>query len=128
MEPQKFILDPQLLAICGFIVPFVVEFITKHGVDPKVKQYTATVIVLIAVVASAGVAVSNGTFHIGSVADAWNLLQLALAQFTLARVATEAGVQAIKLPEKAIGTSVSEVLAPNFGLGEPQGPAEVLAA
>lgn len=128
LTAQKFVLDPQLLAICAFIVPVVVEFITKHGVDSKVKQYSATGAVALAVAISVAVALTNGSFHIASVGDAWNMLQLALAQFTLARMATEAGVMAIKLPEAASGSSLSNVLFPNFGVGVPQGPTEVLAA
>jgi hypothetical protein len=111
---QKFIIDPQLLAFCAFIVPLVVAFITKHGVAASVKQYTATAIVAAAVVISAGVAVANGSFHIGSAADAWNLLQVALAQFAVARVATEGGVLATKA---LTGDRLGQMTAPNFGFG-----------
>ena len=124
MEPQQFILDPQLLAICAFIVPVVVGFITKHTAAKEVKQYTATAIVAVAVAVSVVVAVANGSFHIASAADVWNMVQLALAQFALARVSTEAGVLAT---QAATGDKLGQLLAPNFGLGTPKAP-EALAA
>lgn len=120
LTDQKFVLDPQLLLICGFIVPILVEFATKHGVPSRIKQYTATGGVALAVAVSAAVAVGNGTFHIGSLGDVWNLVQVAVAQLLVARGATEAGVKVIQVPEAMAGTTLSQVLAPGVGIGPRQ--------
>lgn len=120
MDSLSFVIDPQLLAVCGFIVPIVVEFLTRYGVDSRVKQYTATAAVALAVAVQMVIGFRQHTLAVHSAADTWGLAQLILAQFAVARVAVEAGVRAYDIPEAVVGTSMSQVLFPRFGLKLPE--------
>lgn len=120
MDEIAFVVSPDLIAIGVVVVPFVVELLTKQGVDSRVKKHVATAIVALVVLGSLALDIwVSDTVDVGSAGAFFALVPAVFAQFGIIRVAVEGGHQAMDALERS-DRRVSALLFPGVGLGNPK--------
>lgn len=119
MDPSiDFVADPDLIALGTMIVPILTELFTRGDASYKVKQHVATGVVLLILIGSAAIDYFvKSRFRLDSRTDVTHMAMLLIAQFGVVRAAVEGGHRLYDAAEGNGDRKLSNVLAPNFGVG-----------